>query len=48
MPVVLDCWRILPRERFEGLVDYLMLGLGVARGAEAAQDREQALAAEGD
>jgi len=47
-PVVLDCWRILPRERFEGLVDYLMLGYGIAPNADVTQDREKALEAEGD
>ena len=45
LPVVLDCWRVLPRERFEGRVDYLMLGFGTSDGAP---DREQVLAAEGD
>jgi UDPglucose 6-dehydrogenase len=45
MPVVLDCWRILPRERFEGHADYLMLGFGTSEGA---RDREQVMAAEGD
>jgi UDPglucose 6-dehydrogenase len=45
LPVVLDCWRVLPRERFEGRVDYLMLGFGTSNGAP---DREQVLAAEGD
>ncbi|MCS6951948.1 MAG: nucleotide sugar dehydrogenase [Bryobacteraceae bacterium] len=28
-PVVVDCWRILPRERFEGLVAYVTLGWGL-------------------
>ncbi len=42
LPVVLDCWRLLPRERFEGLVDYLMLGYG------AAQPREQAMTVDAD
>ncbi|HYL78220.1 MAG TPA: nucleotide sugar dehydrogenase [Bryobacteraceae bacterium] len=45
LPVVLDCWRVLPRERFEGRVDYLMLGFGAS---DSAPDREQVLAAEGD
>lgn len=48
MPVVLDCWRILPREQFEGFVDYLMLGYGAMRSANAASGCEQVLAAEGD
>jgi UDPglucose 6-dehydrogenase len=26
--VLVDCWRILPRERFEQIVDYVVLGLG--------------------
>jgi len=48
MPAVLDCWRILPREQFEGLVDYLMLGYGSLRNANAVLGCEQVLAAEGD
>ena len=48
MPVVLDCWRILPHERFEGLVHYLTLGSGTSGNAEGARKREQVLAAEGD
>jgi UDPglucose 6-dehydrogenase len=43
-PVVLDCWRVLAREKFEGRVEYLMLGYGTA----GARDREQVLAAKGD
>ena len=48
MPVVLDCWRILPRERFEGFADYLMLGYGSLQNMTAVPDREQVLVAEGD
>jgi UDPglucose 6-dehydrogenase len=43
-PVVLDCWRVLPREKFEGVVDYLTLGYG----APLAVHVPQAMAAEGD
>lgn len=43
-PVVLDCWRVLPRERFEGRVEYLMLGYGDGSLSE----REQVLSAKGD
>ena len=46
MPVVLDCWRILPREQFEGRVDYLMLGYGSQQNANAAPDRERVLTVE--
>ena len=45
---VLDCWRVLPRERFEGLADYLTLGQGTARSSDAIQDHEKVFAAEGD
>src|SRR5579871_1192462 len=45
-PVVLDCWRILPREKFEGLVDHLLLGRGGLHAAPA--KREHVMAAEGD
>jgi len=45
LPVVLDCWRLLPREKFEGLVDHLLLGHG---GLHEDAQREQVLAAEGD
>jgi UDPglucose 6-dehydrogenase len=48
LTVVLDCWRILPHERFEGLVHYLTLGSGTSGNSEASRDREQVLAAEGD
>jgi len=41
---VLDCWRILSPERFEGLVDYLRLGYGTLRAAEEARSPEQVLA----
>jgi len=44
---VLDCWRLLPREKFEGLADHLLLGHG-ALHASGASRREQVLAAEGD
>jgi UDPglucose 6-dehydrogenase len=46
MPVVLDCWRILPREKFEGVVEYLTLGYGAHQAARAIEDR--VFAAEGD
>jgi UDPglucose 6-dehydrogenase len=39
-PVVLDCWRILPREKFEDVVEYLTLGYGA--------HKQRVLAAEGD
>jgi UDPglucose 6-dehydrogenase len=45
-PVVLDCWRVLARDKFEDHVEYLTLGYGADPGARAG--REQALAAEGD
>lgn len=47
VPVVLDCWRLLPRKKFEGLVDHLLLGHGALHDRVAAQ-REQVMAAEGD
>jgi UDPglucose 6-dehydrogenase len=40
--VVLDCWRVLPRDKFEGVVEYLTLGYGPVPKAD------MALAAEGD
>jgi hypothetical protein len=46
--VVLDCWRILPREKFEGLVDHLMLGHGATSTDHARPRRAQVLAAEAD
>ena len=27
-PAIIDCWRILPREDFELMADYVTLGLG--------------------
>jgi len=39
-PVVLDCWRVLSREKFEDTVEYLTLGYGA--------HKERVLAAEGD
>jgi UDPglucose 6-dehydrogenase len=48
LPVVLDCWRILPREKFEGLVDHLMLGHGATPTDHARPRRAQVLAAEAD
>jgi hypothetical protein len=45
-PVVLDCWRILPREKFERVVDYLTLGYGEHQVAHASAER--VMAAEGD
>jgi UDPglucose 6-dehydrogenase len=44
--VVLDCWRVLARDRFEGVVDYLTLGYGAHTAAPVS--RERVLAAEGD
>ena len=46
-PIVLDCWRLLPREKFEGLVEHLLLGHGSLHDETSAQ-REQVMAAEGD
>jgi len=43
-PVVLDCWRVLAREKFESVVDYLTLGYGAPQAARV----PQAMAAEGD
>ena len=40
-PVLLDCWRVLPRDKFEGSVEYLTLGYG-------AQEAPRVFAAEGD
>ena len=48
LPVVLDCWRLLPRERFAGQVDHLMLGHGGLLATNVPPQREQVLAAEGD
>jgi UDPglucose 6-dehydrogenase len=45
-PVVLDCWRILPREKFEEVVEYLTLGYGAHPATHAAKER--VMAAEGD
>ena len=45
-PVVLDCWRILPREQFEGVVEYLTLGYGAPQPARVSVER--VFAAEGD
>jgi UDPglucose 6-dehydrogenase len=45
-PVVLDCWRILPREKFEDVVEYLTLGYGAHPDARATEER--VMAAEGD
>jgi hypothetical protein len=44
--VVLDCWRILPREKFEDVVEYLTLGYGAHPDARATEER--VMAAEGD
>jgi UDPglucose 6-dehydrogenase len=32
LPTVVDCWRILPREKFEKVAGFLSLGLGVDQG----------------
>jgi UDPglucose 6-dehydrogenase len=45
-PVVLDCWRILPREKFEDVVEYLTLGYGTPQAAHAPEER--VMAADGD
>jgi UDPglucose 6-dehydrogenase len=44
--VVLDCWRILPREKFEEVVEYLTLGYGEHQAVRASTER--VMAAEGD
>jgi UDPglucose 6-dehydrogenase len=44
--VVLDCWRILPRERFEGIVEYLTLGSGAPEVALAVEVCEKVLSTE--
>ena len=41
-PVVLDCWRVLSREKFEDVADFLTLGYGPVPKAA------MVLAAEGD
>ncbi len=46
MPVILDCWRILPRERFEGMVEYLTLGCGAPDTSRAVGACEKVLATE--
>jgi UDPglucose 6-dehydrogenase len=46
-PVVLDCWRLLPREKFEGVVDHLLLGHG-ALHAGVGERLVHMLAAEAD
>ena len=38
LKTVIDCWRILQRENFEPLVDYVTLGLG--RTGEAIADEQ--------
>ena len=45
-PVVLDCWRVLSREKFADEVDYLTLGYGAHPAARASEQR--VMAAEGD
>jgi hypothetical protein len=27
-PAIIDCWRILPRQNFEAVADYVTLGVG--------------------
>jgi UDPglucose 6-dehydrogenase len=44
--VVLDCWRILPRERFEPVVEYLTLGAGAPGPAAAVEVCAKVLATE--
>lgn len=48
MPVILDCWRILPRDRFEGVVQYLTLGCGASSPALPTPPHERVLVVEGD
>jgi UDPglucose 6-dehydrogenase len=45
-PVILDCWRILPREKFAGLVEYLTLGSGTPGPARAVEICEKVVTAE--
>jgi len=45
-PVLLDCWRVLPRDKFEDVVEYITLGYGTPQPARAA--RARVLAADGD
>ena len=45
-PVILDCWRILPRERFEGIAEYLTLGCGGPGPAPAVEVCAKVLATE--
>lgn len=44
-PIVVDCWRILPREAFVPTVDYVGIGLGPESGAGRQTSREAAGAA---
>ena len=47
-PVVLDCWRLLPRDRFAGAVEYLTLGCGERRTSAVLPDQEPVVAVDGD
>ena len=47
IPLVLDCWRILPRERFEGMVDYVTLGFGAPQSGARGRELAKALTVEG-
>ncbi|HYM07202.1 MAG TPA: nucleotide sugar dehydrogenase [Terriglobales bacterium] len=37
-PALIDCWRILPRERFETVADYVTLGVGAGPAREPLAD----------
>lgn len=45
LKTVIDCWRLLPREKFEPLVDYITLGLGRTGEPLAAEPLEEPLRA---
>jgi UDPglucose 6-dehydrogenase len=49
LPIVIDCWRILPRQKFEKFTDYVALGVGVepsGKGNRVFGSVEEALAKE--
>jgi len=46
LKTVIDCWRLLPRENFEPLVNYVTLGLGRTREAIAGEPAEPPLKAQ--
>jgi UDPglucose 6-dehydrogenase len=45
---ILDCWRILSREQFEGVAQYLTLGYGESLEAGEESENLKAVGAEGD